>query len=97
MFNEKGWYKTICRFIKRDIHWIIKLLQSKNFGGSNSGGNITFLNNQTCQAKITLVNINSNESLLYPFIVSVNKWGGICNTVDDPYHRICVPGKDKST
>ena len=47
-----------------------------------------FLNNQSCQARPKLVNINSNEPLYYPFSVSVNKIGRSCNTIDDPYAPI---------
>ena len=43
------------------------------------------VNNQACQAKLRLVNINFNEPLWYPFIINVDKWGGSCNTTDDPY------------
>ena len=65
----KKLYKTIFRFIKRYIYCVIKRSQNKSFGGSvtsNSGGNIESLNNQTCQPKITLVNLNSNETLFLP-------------------------------
>ena len=43
------------------------------------------LNNRPCQARPTLVDINSNETLFYSFTVSVTKCGGSCNTTDDPY------------
>ena len=43
------------------------------------------LNNQPCQARPTLVNVNSNKSLYYPITASVNKYGRRCNTIDDPY------------
>ena len=41
---------------------------------SNTDGRIkcVSLNNQLCQARSRLVNINSNELLYYPFTVSVN-------------------------
>ena len=39
-----------------------------------------------------IVNINSDEN---QFTVSVNKCGGCCNTIDDPYARVCVPNKVK--
>ena len=41
---------------------------------SNTDGRIkcVSLNNQPCQARSRLVNINSNELLYYPFTVSVN-------------------------
>ena len=62
---------------------------------SNSKGHTKFvcLNNRPCQARPTLVDINSNDPLFYPFIVSVNKFGGICNPIDDPFPRVCVPDK----
>ena len=31
------------------------------------------------------------KTLLYPYTVSVNKCGGSCNTIEDPYARFCVP------
>ena len=43
------------------------------------------LNNQPCQARPMVVNINSDETLFCPFTVSVNKCGGRCNTTDNPY------------
>ena len=54
------------------------------------------LNNRPCQARATLVGINSNEPLYYPFTVSPNKCGGSCNTIDDLYGRACVPNKVKN-
>ena len=55
-----------------------------------------YLNNRPCQAKPTLVNINSNKTLFYPFIVSINKCGGSCCTIDDSHARICIPNKVKN-
>ena len=65
---------------------------------SNSEGRIKWvsLNNRPCQAEPILININSNKTLYYPFTVSVSKCGGSCNTIDDPYARVCVPNKVKN-
>ena len=54
---------------------------------SNSKGPIkcVTLNNRPCHAIPTLVNINSDGTLFYPFTVSVNKCGGNSNIIDDPY------------
>ena len=35
-------------------------------------------------------------NFFYAFIVSVNKRGGSCNTIDDPYAQICVRNKFKN-
>ena len=55
------------------------------------------LNNQSCQARSTIINIKSDETLFYPFTISVNKCSGSCSTTDDPYARVCTPKKVKNT
>ena len=35
--------------------------------------------------RLTLLDINSNETLLYAYTVSINKCGGSCSTIDDSY------------
>ena len=40
--------------------------------------------------------MDSSETLFYPFIVSINKCGGNCNTVDDPYARVCISNNLKN-
>ena len=35
-------------------------------------------------------------NFFYAFTVSVNKRGGSCNTIDDPYAQICVRNKFKN-
>ena len=42
------------------------------------------------------VDTNSNKPLHYLFTVSVNKFNGSCNTIDDPCVRICNPNKAKT-
>ena len=54
------------------------------------------LDNQPCQVTSTFIDINSNKTLLYIYTVSINKCGGSCNTINDPYARVCVPSKVKN-
>ena len=54
------------------------------------------LNNQPCKARPTIINMNTDKNLFYPFTVSVNRCRGSCNTVDNPYARVCVPNKVKN-
>ena len=65
---------------------------------SNSKGTMKCLspNNRPYQTRPTRVDINSNETLFYPFTVSVNKCGGGCNTFGNSYGRVCVPNKVKN-
>ena len=41
----------------------------------------------------TLVDLSIDELHYYPFIISMNRCDGSCNTVEDPSGRICVPNK----
>ena len=54
------------------------------------------LNNQPCQAWSTIVSINSNQFFKYQFTVIVNKCGGSCNTINDPFARVCVRNEVKT-
>ena len=51
-----------------------------------------FLNNHLCQARVTPVNINTDETLFYPFTVSVKKCAGIVTL----YARVFVPDRVKT-
>ena len=64
---------------------------------SNSEGhkNCVSLNNQTCQARPKLAK-QTLMKFFYPFTLSVNKCGGSCNAIDDPYGLVCVPNKVKN-
>ena len=54
-------------------------------------------NNQECKIKTEIINLNINEPLFYPYSIKINKCKGICNTINDPYAKICVPDKIKNT
>ena len=49
-----------------------------------------FLNHKTCQDRPTLVHLNYNKTPSFPIIVSVNRCGGSCYSIDDPYTLLCV-------
>ena len=71
-----------------------------SFGESiafNSKGpiNCVSINNQLCQDRSTLIDINSNQTLLYPYTLTVNRRGGSCNNINDPSARVFVPNKVK--
>ena len=88
--------------LKRFIR-LLSLYTVGKFGESlafNSKGptKCVAINNQQFEARPRLVNTFSNNTLFYPFIVSVDKCGGDCSTIDDPiYARVCVANKVKNT
>ena len=49
------------------------------------------MKNQERKVTPEMININSNNSIFYPFSVKINKCSGNCNNINDPYARICVP------
>ena len=55
------------------------------------------INNQEWKVRPEIININSNEPLLYPYSILVNKCSGSCNNINDPFAKLCVPDviKDK--
>ena len=42
-----------------------------------------------------LINLNAVELNYYPFIISLDKYNGCCNAVDDLSTKICVPSETK--
>ena len=48
------------------------------------------MKNQECRVKPKIININNNNPILYPFSIQINKCGN-CNTINNPYAKICVP------
>ena len=55
------------------------------------------MNNQECKIRPEIINPNTNEPLFHPFSIKINKCKGGCNTVNDPYAKICVTGNIKNT
>ena len=54
------------------------------------------LNNEQGLARPTL-DLNSDELHYYPFIISLNRCNGSCNTLDDLWSRICAADKAEDT
>ena len=54
------------------------------------------MSNQECKVRPETININSNEPLLYPYSVLVNKCRGSCNDINNPYAKLCVPDVAKT-
>ena len=55
------------------------------------------MNNQECKIRTEIINLNNNEPMFYPYSIKMNRCKGSCNTINDPYAKICVPDQIKST
>ena len=49
------------------------------------------INNQECKVRLEIVNVNSNEPIFYPFSIKTSKCSGSCNSINNPYAKLCVP------
>ena len=52
--------------------------------------------NQECKVRPKIADINSNNSIFYPFSIKVNKCSGTCNNISDSYAKRCVPDAVKN-
>ena len=54
------------------------------------------INNQECKMRSEIINVNTTEPLFYPYIITINKYKGSYNTINDPYVKLCVPDTIKN-
>ena len=45
------------------------------------------MNNQECKIRPEIINVNTNEPMFYPYIITINKCKGSFNTVNNPYAK----------
>ena len=49
------------------------------------------VNNQECKARPKLINVNNDDKVFYSYSNKLNKCSGSCNSINDPYAKLCVP------
>ena len=48
------------------------------------------MNNQECKVRPQIANVNSEESVLFPFSIKTSKCNGSGNNINDPYAKLYV-------
>ena len=48
------------------------------------------MNNQKCEVRLKIININCNEPSFYPYSVKISKCSGSCNNINDRYAKLCL-------
>ena len=48
------------------------------------------INNQECRIRPQIVNLNSKDSIFFPFTIKTSKCRGSCNNINNPYAKLCV-------
>ena len=54
------------------------------------------MTNQECKVRPQIVNVNSDEPVIYHYSIKTSKCSGSCNNINDPYAKMCVPDVIKS-
>ena len=77
----------IFSFVKKVFVLGLTVLSSNITGALNC----VSMNNQACKVRPKIVDVSSNNPIFYPFSVKINRCSGNCNSINDPYTKICVP------
>ena len=54
------------------------------------------MSNQECKSRPKIIDVNSNESMFYPYSIKVSKCSVSCSNINDPYAKLFVPDIIKS-
>ena len=81
------------RFVKKIF--ISALMVFDSLSNVNSLEYIS-MKNQECKVRPEIINIKSKNPIFCPFSVKINRCSGSCNSINDPYARICVPDAVKN-
>ena len=49
------------------------------------------MNYRECKVIPEIVNVNSDEPVVFPFNIKTSKCSGSCNDINDAYAKLCVP------
>ena len=52
--------------------------------------------NEKCMSRPKVINLNKYEIVFYPYSIKLNKCSGSCNTINDPFAKLCVPDITKN-
>ena len=75
-------------FVKKVFFLWLTILSS--FTNANSLSCIS-MSNQECKTRPQVVNVNGDEPVFFPFSIKTSKCSGICNNINYPYAKTCVP------
>ena len=83
----------MCGFIKKCFFTEISVFRCNTLNVNSL--ECVSMNNQECKIRSEIINVNTNEPMFYPSI-TINKYKGSCNAINDPYAKLCVPDTTKN-
>ena len=54
------------------------------------------MSNQPYKIRPRIIDVNCNEPVFYPYSIKINRFGGSCSNINDPYTKLCIPDIVKS-
>ena len=54
------------------------------------------MNNQKCEVRPQIVNVNGDDPVFFPFSIKTSKCSGSCDRINNPHAKLCVPGTVKN-
>ena len=54
------------------------------------------MNNQECRIRPPIVNVNGDDPAFFPFSIKTSECSGICNNMNNPHAKLCVPDVAKN-
>ena len=79
-------------FIKKCFFTVMTVFNLSNLNSLEC----VLMNNQGCKIRTEIINLNTNEPMFYPYSIKINRCKGSCNTINNPYAKICVPDQIKN-
>ena len=52
--------------------------------------------NEKCMSIPKGIDLSKDEPVFYPYSIKINKYSGSCNTINDPFAKLCVPDITKN-
>ena len=49
------------------------------------------MNNQECKLRPQIINVKGDDPVFFPFSIKTSKCSGSCNSINNPYAKLCVP------
>ena len=82
-------------FIKNVFFTAISFLINWNALNANALACVS-MNNQECKVRSGVIDIDSNKPSFYSYSIEINKCSSSCNSINDPYAKLCVPDAVKN-
>ena len=79
-------------FIKKCFFTVITFFNLSNLNSLE----FVSMNNQECKVRNKITSLNTKEPMFYSYSIKINRCKGSCNTIENPYAKICVPDQIKN-